>query len=318
MARTAFNAPAHTVLQRMPAQFNAASSVAPDAAPSLCYGGSGLQDHRMAYNKFNALGNGVAAGIVGWSSDSGVCVLDQVLATAPAATTGGVAAAANVTSGTAMTLSTATTLTNGVLITASALTTMPFMTVIPASTVVVQSQMAYLKIGIRDITAFYDPGNACARGLSVTGVAGGAGGAFTVRGWDVYGQPMSETVTATAGATTVAGKKAWKWIASITPGFTDAHNYTWDINTLVGLNLAVDAAAYIDAWVAGTGFTTNPTVTAADATTPATAITGDVRGTTTIATPGSNRVTIFVSPSSARLTNAVLATGLFGVVNFTN
>jgi hypothetical protein len=318
MARTAFTAPAHTVLQRMPGQFNPlVSSVAPDAAPSLCYGGSGLQDHRMAYNKYNALGNGLAAAIVGWSSDSGACVLDQLLPTAPVAGTGGISTVAGVTSGTPLALTTATTLTNGALVTASALTTMPFLTVIPAGTVVIQSQMNYLKLGIRDITAFYDPTNACTRSISVTGVASGTGGAFTVRGADVYGQLMSEVITATAGATTVSGKKAWKWIFSITPGFTDAHAYTFDVNTLVGLNLAVDSAGYVDAWVNG-AFTSSPTVTGADTTSPATGTTGDVRGTLTVVTPGGNRVTVFASPSAARQTQTPLATGLFGVTNFTN
>lgn len=304
-------------MQRMPGQYNATvSSVSPDAAPSLTYGGGGLQDHRMAYNKFNALGNGVAAMIVGWASDGSTVVLDQALATAPAATTGGIVPAAFPATGVAMTLTAATTLTNGVLLTPAAFTTMPFMTVIPANTVVVQSQMAYLKLGIRDITAFYDPTNSCARGISITGVASGSGGVFTIKGFDVYGQPMTENITLTAGATTVAGKKAWKWIASVTPAFTDAHNVTVDINTLIGIPLAVDSAAYVTQFIAGTGYAASPTVVAADATTPATAITGDVRGTITIAAPGGNRVVVTAAPSSVRLTNAVLSTGLFGVVNF--
>lgn len=311
MARTALTAPAHVVLQRNP---SGNLSVSPDAAPSLCYGGGGLADSRMAYNKYNGLGNGSAAAIVGWASDGLACVLDQTIASAPAATTGGIAPAANVVSGTPMTLTTATTLTNGVLVTASALVTMPFLTTIPAGTVVVQSQMAYTKLGIRDITAFYDPTNACSRVIAVTGVAGGAGGGFLVKGWDVYGQPMSELITATAGATTVNGKKAWKWIASITPQFTDAHNYTFDVLNVFGLNLAVDVAAYVDQYIGGTGYSTNPSITAADATSPATTTTGDVRGTIAL-TPGGSRIVLFVSPSSARVTTVPLAQGLFGVTN---
>lgn len=321
MARTAFNAPAHTVLQRMPGSWSATtSSNAPDAAPSLCYAGSGLVDHRMAYNKYNAVGvgAGAAAAIVGWSSDAGVAVLDQVLATAPAVGTGGIAAAANTTTGTAMTLTTATTLTNGVLITPSALTTMPFLTVIPAGTVVVTSQMGYKFFGTRDITALYDPTVAATRGILVRTVVGGTGGNFTVRGWDVYGQPMSEVIAASATvSTTVVGKKAWKWIASITPGFTDATGtYAFDISTLVGVNLAFDFNSYITVNNGGT-VTANPTVAAADAT-AVSATTGDVRGTTTIATPGGSRVTIFATPSLARLSNANMSTGLFGLVNFAN
>lgn len=311
MGRNALWAPCHVVAQRN-ASGNALQG--PDSAPSLVYGGGGLLDHRMAYNKYNGLGNGVAAQVIGWAAGSFPAILDQTIASAPAAGTGGIAAPANVTNGTAMTLTTATTLTNGVLITPSALTTMPFLTVIPASTVVVQSQMAYSKVGLRDIAAFYDPTNACSRVIAVTGVLSGTGGAFLVKGWDIYGQAMTETITATAGATTVSGKKAWKWISSITPQFTDAHNYSFDVTNVFGLHLGVDTAAYVDAWIAGSGYQTNPTVTVADATSPATATTGDVRGTIAL-TPAGNRITVFVTPSSARLTNATLATGLFGVTN---
>jgi hypothetical protein len=321
MARSAVTAPCHVVPQRNPGQFTgAASTVAPDSAPSHEYGGGGLLDARMPFNKFNALGNGALAAAVGWACGNFPAILDQTIASAPSAGTGGIAAAANVTNGTAMTLTSATTLTNGALITASALTTFPFGTVIPASTVVIQSQATYSKLGIRDITAAYDPTNACSRAIAVTGVAGGAGGAFIVRGFDYYGQAMSETITATAGATTVNGKKAWKWITSITPQFTDAHNYSFDVLNIFGLHLAVDTAAYVDAWIAGSGFQTNPTVTAADTTSPATATTGDVRGTISL-TPAGNRITIFVTPSSGRLmttsANGGMNTGLFGVTNFT-
>jgi hypothetical protein len=317
MARNALTAPCHVVSQRN-ASGNAASQ--PDSAVSMVYGGGGLLDHRMAFNKFNGLGNGAMASVVGFANGAYPATLDQTIANAPTAGTGGIAAPANVTSGTAMTLTTATSLTNGALVTPSALTTMPFGTVIPKGTVVIQSQMAYSTIGLRDITAAFDPTNMCTRVIAVTGVASGTGGAFIVRGWDVYGQPMSETITAGAGVNTVNGKKAWKWISSITPQFTDAHNYSFDVLNVFGLSIAVDTAAYVDAWIAGTGYTTNPSITAADTTSPATATTGDVRGTISL-TPGGNRITLFVTPSSGRLmttqANGGMSTGLFGVTNFT-
>lgn len=311
MSRTALTAPAHVVPQRNPA---GQTSVQPDTAPSFEHGGGGLLDHRMQWNRYNGAGFGALASIVGWQNSGSPCVLDQVLANAPAAGTGGIAAPANVVSGTPMALTTATTLTNGALVTASALVTMPFANTIPAGTVVVQSQMAYLLLGIRDKTAAYDPTNACSRVLAVTGVTSGTGGAFAITGWDVYGQPMHETITATAGATTVTGKKAWKWIQSIVPQFTDAHNYSFDVTNNFGMNIAVDTAAYVDSWIAGTGFQTNPTVTAADTTSPATATTGDVRGTLAL-TPGGARINVFVTASAARIMNSPLPS-IFGVTNF--
>ncbi len=321
MARSALTAPAHVVLQRSPGQFGTASTVQPDSAISMDYLGGGLLDHRMPWNKYNSLGNGALAGVVGWANGMFPAVLDQTIANAPATTTGGVVAAANTTSGTAMTLSTATTLTNGVLVTAAALTTYPFGTVIPASTLVVQSQMSYSVVGIRDITAAYDPTNACTRALQVSGVTSGApaGGVMLVKGFDIYGQPMTESIVAPTGAATVIGKKAWKWITSITPNFTDAHNYTVDVTNFFGLHLAVDTAAYVDAWIAGTGYTTNPSVTAAVTSVPS-STTGDVRGLLSL-TPGSNRITVFVTPSNARLMinpNGGATSGLSGIFGLVN
>lgn len=313
MGRTTLTAPAHVIPQRSPV---GVAGVQPDQAPSLCFGGGGILDHRMSRNQGGA-GFGSLATACGWAMDGTICALDQAIANAPAGGTGGIAPAANVTSGTAMTLTTATTLTNGALVTPSALTTFPFGTVIPAGTVVIQSQMAYLSLGLRDKTAFYDPTNTCARVIAVTGVAGGTGGHFIISGWDIYGQPMTEDINATAGATTTNGKKAWKWIKSITPQFTDAHNYSFDVLNIFGLAMAADTAAYVDAWIAGTGFQTNPTVTAADATSPATTTTGDVRGTISL-TPGGNRITLFVSPSTARLcavSNTINVPSIFGVTN---
>src|SRR6202012_4107737 len=75
------------------------------------------------------------------------------------------------------------------------------------------------------------------RAGSVDGGAGGAGGAFPVRGYDVYAYPMAETITATAGATTVAGKKAFKFVTSVIPAFTDAHNYSFGTTDVFGLPL---------------------------------------------------------------------------------
>ena len=307
MARTTFTAPAHIVLQRSPGQFGAGSSVSPDAAPSLCYGGGGMLDPRMASNKFNALGNGAMAANVGWVADGDINVLDV---TPPAASTTNIAAAQNVTSGTAMTLVSSSG--SGVVVTSSAFTTMPLGTVIPSGSLAMLSQMGYLSLGIRDVTAFYDPTKAWSCVIQVTGSASSTGGNVTVKGFDIYGQPMTEVIAAPAGATSQNGKKAWKWITSITPAFSDAHNYSVGTTLVSGINIAADAGGYVYIWVSGTGYTANPTITAADTTNPATTTTGDVRGTTTLTAA---RTVIQVTPSAARLTTVPLSQGLFGITN---
>lgn len=307
MARTALTAPAHRVLQRSPGQFSGSSTVAPDSAPSLDYGGSNFLDTRLPYNRSNGLGNGSLAAAVGWMGLDDTVVLDY---TPPAAATANIAALANVTSGTAMTLVSSSGA--GVIVTSSALTTFPFGTVIPSGTLAMGTQMGYLTLGARDITAFYDPTKAWACAVQVTGVSGGAGGAFLVTGYDVYGQAMNETITAGAGVNSVNGKKAFKWITSVTPQFTDAHNYSIGTTLISGLNLAADAAGYVTIWLSGTGYTANPSITAADTTNPATKTTGDVRGTTTLTNA---RYVVTVSPSASRLTTTPISQGMFGITN---
>lgn len=131
-----------------------------------------------------------------------------------------------------------------------------------------------------------------ARGVSVTGVVGGVGGAFIVRGYDIYGQPMAETITATAGATTVFGKKAFKYIASVTPQFSDAHTYSIGTSDVFGINLRSDKFEYLQLYyngqfVAGNG-APGPVSGWTQALQPpsgaATATSADVRGTWQVST----------------------------------
>lgn len=161
---------------------------------------------------------------------------------------------------------------------------------------------------------FLDSRQSIARGVQIVGLSGGTGGNFTVRGWDVYGAPMSETITLAAGANTVYGLKAFKYIASVTPSATDTVTYSVGTTNIFGLPLRSDnfgdvkinyAASLNPALVtANTGYV-------AAITTPSTTTTGDVRGTYT-ATPsiGANR---FVIAQTPQLYNAGSATGLFGV-----
>ena len=125
---------------------------------------------------------------------------------------------------------------------------------------------------------FLDPRQAIARAVQITGVAAGTGGAITVAGWDIYGQPMRETITATAGATTTFGKKAFKYIGSITPAFTDAHAYTVGTTDVFGFAFRSTLWEDTEVYWNGASMTTSQGWLAADLTDPATGTTGDVRG----------------------------------------
>jgi len=106
----------------------------------------------------------------------------------------------------------------------------------------------------------------------------------TVTGTDVWGKTMSElfTITATGTTKTVNGKKAFKTITSI--AITSAGDSTTDtanvgFGDVLGASYRVRPGAFIQGTFNGTKEATQGTFVEADATTPATTSTGDVRGT---------------------------------------
>lgn len=133
--------------------------------------------------------------------------------------------------------------------------------------------------------AFLNPLETCARCLGINAVGGAAGGAFIVAGYDVYGSPMTEKITASAGST-VYGKKAFKYVLSVTPQFTDAHNYSAGTGDTFGFATRSDFWEYTNLFYNGTFVTTSTGWLAADLTSPATNVTGDSRGTLQVSSRG--------------------------------
>lgn len=126
---------------------------------------------------------------------------------------------------------------------------------------------------------FLDARQALARCLSFTGVASGSGGTVTVAGWDIYGQPMTDTITLAAGANVVYSLKCFKYIKSVTPNFTDTHNVSVGTGDVFGFAFKSSLWEETRVFWAGAPTTSTTGWTTADATSPATATTGDVRGT---------------------------------------
>lgn len=126
-----------------------------------------------------------------------------------------------------------------------------------------------------------------------------AGGAFKVSGWDIYGQPMTETVTVAATSLTVSyGQKAFKFLSSVIPQFTDTTGqYSVGVGDTFGFPLRQDDFNTLqivynnNLMVAATGFLVP------DLTSPATAATGDPRGTVQLSANGAH--TAVASPNSA-------------------
>jgi hypothetical protein len=165
--------------------------------------------------------------------------------------------------------------------------------------------------------ALFDPTQGMARTVSLTANAGATGQAVTVRGYDVYGQPMSEAITVVGGST-VNGKKAFKYVTSITPATTDAgHTISAGTTDVIGINFRSDFWEYMDVFMAGQFVTTSTGWTVADATSPATATTGDVRGTYALQTASNFDGTVANWPTSRRLA-AFSSLPIFNTVNANN
>jgi hypothetical protein len=152
----------------------------------------------------------------------------------------------------------------------------------------------------------------------VTTTAAGANSAsYTVTGYDIYGQRMTANIAAPSTSTT-ASTKAFKSIISITNNNATAgtNGLTAGFNDKFGIPVRITDVVYVTSvkWSATLAADAG-TFVAADATSPATAATTDVRGcyTPSSAANGSRRLSMTIAlpgiacgPNSTRL-------GAFGV-----
>ena len=152
---------------------------------------------------------------------------------------------------------------------------------------------------------------------------------MTVKGYDLFGQSMTETISVAANSVAY-GKKAFKYIASVTPNKSGSSAGTFSIGTSdnYGFPVRNDYWEYNNVYVNGAFLTASTGWLAADATSPATATTGDVRGSVQVGTIGPNgsgaaggpmdgvkRLAIF---SSIALYNAINANNLSYATLFGN
>ena len=306
-AATTFFAPVHRALARFSNPGNTGFPL--NAAPSFDFLGNGVQDHRLPVNSRGSSVN--QPGIVGWYNGSDLVIANYVPSAVAVAN---IAAAANVVNGTAMTLVAASGAGITVLTPAAPAFFMPTGLSLPAGAVIdgLPSLWVFGQGGNFQ-TGFYNRSTYVGRGVSITGSAGSAGGNFLIRGYDIYGYPMSQLLTVGAGAVTANTTKAFKAIASVTPQFTDAHNYSVGTADIFGFGILGNyfgdlSINWNNAWItASAGFT------GADTTNPATSTTGDVRGTyaTQSASDGTKRLIMSINPTLG-LIQANPTTGLFG------
>jgi hypothetical protein len=154
------------------------------------------------------------------------------------------------------------------------------------------------------------------RAVSVTAAASATYATATVSGYDIYGYPMSEAITITAGSA-VNGKKAFKYIKSVvlSGGTADTtHAYSVGTADVFGFPLRSDTFGdilvnYATSLVGTTLVTSVTGYVPADRTTSSTT-TGDVRGTyAATSSSGANKLIVRQSPQAYNI-NSV--TGLFG------
>lgn len=163
----------------------------------------------------------------------------------------------------------------------------------------------------------WNPQALLGRCVSVTAAASATATTATITGYDIYGYPMTQAVTVTAGST-VNSTKAFKYIKSVVLNAADGtHAYSVGTADIIGLPLRSDT--FGDIWVNyGASLTASTLLTAATGyvaavTTAASSTTGDVRGTYALqaaSSTGVNRLTIRQSPQPY---NVGSITGLFGV-----
>ena len=194
--------------------------------------------------------------------------------------------------------------------------------------IAIDSTAAYVSFGSAGTLELWNPAAGTGRNIVIKPSSNLDAGTFSVAGRDMYGYKMTETIA--AGSTNLAGKKAFKYISSITNtttptstgvsiGFGDVFGMPLFVPYAgQGLALNINSTASISALVPAstTNFVFGSTVATQTSTTP------DVRGTfaSTTATNGVIRIQISVIPSAqnvATITSTNVAP-LFGGTQFSS
>jgi hypothetical protein len=304
MARTALWAPAHRVAQR----FFQATQSAPNLSPNIDAGGNAIQDGRLPWNIANSA---TGAQVCGWMQAHPV--IDLVPATA---STVSIAAAQVPVTGVPLTLVTASGA--GAIIATSPLLALPALTTIPVTAVYIDSVMAYRRFGTTDYTVLYDAATMCGRAVQIHSVGNDSAATATVVGWDAYGYLTHSSVTMGSNST-VTTTKTFKAIQSITcVGTLSGSNVSAGQADVFGMPMYAAGANAVWGFWNSLIFTGAGTFVAGVTTSPATAATGDVRGTYAVASAsdGTKRLTLWQHPVLSAMVTSGFNVGIFGVAQF--
>lgn len=156
------------------------------------------------------------------------------------------------------------------------------------------------------------------RCVTITSGGNDSGITFTVAGFDKYGQKMTQTITGGNGAT-VTTKKAFYSVNSVVPSGSVATTVTVGTADTFGLDIQLIDLSYL--YTVGNQNKAIDTGTGVigDTTNPATALTGDVRGTyaPTYASNGTARVVCEITMNASQLAyGSAATTAVLGVTQF--
>lgn len=274
----------------------------PEAGPNLSLYGNGLLDPRTPFT-YNP-GQNVGAPTYGFVDAPYVNTMDQVPATIA---TANIAALQTTAGAGALTLvsSTAAGITVGVSITnaASGATV--------ASLLAIDGAAGYVLNGNPGTIRSWDPTKLISRAVSFTSTGNISAVNFTVNGYDIYGYAMTQT-RAGPNNNTVNTTKAFKYISSITVDGAVGTNTSVGTSDIIGLPMRADRFSQVEIYYNNALITASTGFVAAVTTSPATASTGDVRGTYALqsASDGTKRIQMYSSPALASIGSS---TGMFGV-----
>lgn len=160
----------------------------------------------------------------------------------------------------------------------------------------------------------WDPSTAISRCVRVHSVGNDSGATFTIKGFDIYGFPMTQTVTGATAGNDAVTLKAFKYILSVTPaGTLSGSNVSVGTTDTFGIPMFTSNLVYLDIYWGGALVTSAAGFTAGVTTAPSTALLGDVRGTWAnqgSASNGSTALNIFWNAQPSNI--ALGVTGVFG------
>lgn len=271
-----------------------------DRGPSMFDMGAALLDPRQGFT-WNP---GSQRAAIGWYGVNRICTVDAVPSTL---------AANNIVTSQVPVAGTALTLTAGTGVTGSSSVVNQATGQTVTGLLALDQAMGTVDAGGGGQVKLWDPTKALTRNVRITSVGNDTGATFVVRGYDLYGFPMAETITG-ANATVASGIKCFKYIASITPaGTLSGSAVTVGTGDVFGFPIRSDIFSSEEIWWNAALITASTGYTAAVTTNPNTVTLGDVRGKYNVQSASDNakRLIVFQTPRVANVLAG--AVGLFGV-----